>query len=278
MRLEAQTNNTLPASLVRLILGTLSLRDLHGYGIVQSIQQSSGRDLLVEDGSLYPILQRLELQGWIDGVWRVTPNNRRAKFYRITETGRNQLVMEPRKYNRSTCRPSLTKRSACFAMAFTSLASSEPPAAYTVFDPKRDCDRMPALIRDAAKDASIPLSSVCYISDRRRFALNAGESFAADLDRVGDSVRVVIPFGHLLVINGSEPAVQMAVHFYDAESRKLLSASRFAGTHDLGVKIAALDRTSQAVRALRQSYAALLTPCNHVAAPAAAHPKSPGGK
>lgn len=274
MRPEAQTNNPLPASLIHLILGTLSLRDLHGYGIVQSLQQSSGRDLLNEDGSLYPILQRLELHGWIDGVWRVTSNNRRARFYRITEAGRNQLVLGTRNHSRSNCRPMLTKCSACFAMAFTSLASPEPPAAYTVFDPKRDCDRMPALIRDAAKDAGIPIHSVCYISDRHRFALNAGESFASGLDRVGDSVRVVIPFGHLFVVNGSEPAVQMAVRFYDAESRKLLSASRLAGAHDLGVKMAALDRTSQAVRSLRHSYAALLKPCHDVAAPS----KSPGSK
>jgi hypothetical protein len=58
-----------------LILRTLSLRDLHGYGIVQFIQQSSDNELLVEEGSLYPALQRLELNGWIEGVWGVTPNN-----------------------------------------------------------------------------------------------------------------------------------------------------------------------------------------------------------
>ena len=71
---KAQKNDSLPGSLDMLILRTLSLRDLHGYGIVQFIQQSSDNELLVEEGSLYPALQRLELNGWIDGVWGVTSN------------------------------------------------------------------------------------------------------------------------------------------------------------------------------------------------------------
>ena len=75
---KAQKNDSLPGSLDMLILRTLSLRDLHGYGIVQFIQQSSDNELLVEEGSLYPALQRLELNGWINGVWGVTSNNRRA--------------------------------------------------------------------------------------------------------------------------------------------------------------------------------------------------------
>ena len=75
---KAQKNDSLPGSLDMLILRTLSLRDLHGYGIVQFIQQSSNHELLVEEGSLYPALQRLELNGWIHGVWGVTSNNRRV--------------------------------------------------------------------------------------------------------------------------------------------------------------------------------------------------------
>src|SRR6266550_3597728 len=89
---KAQKNDSLPGSLDMLILRTLSLRDLHGYGIVQFIQQSSGNELLVEEGSLYPALQRLELNGWIDGVWGVTSNNRRARIYKITAAGRKQLA------------------------------------------------------------------------------------------------------------------------------------------------------------------------------------------
>ena len=69
---KAQKNDSLPGSLDMLILRTLSRRDLHGYGIVQFIQQSSANELLVEEGSLYPALQRLELNGWIDGVWGAT--------------------------------------------------------------------------------------------------------------------------------------------------------------------------------------------------------------
>jgi transcriptional regulator len=99
---KAQKNNSLPGSLDMLILRTLSRRDLHGYGIVQLIQQSSDNELLVEEGSLYPALQRLELNGWIDGAWGVSSNNRRARIYKITAAGRKQLAVETRKYAKLT--------------------------------------------------------------------------------------------------------------------------------------------------------------------------------
>ena len=99
---KAQKNDSLPGSLDMLILRTLLLRDLHGYGIVQFIQQSSDNELLVEEGSLYPALQRLELNGWIDGAWGVTSNNRRARIYRITPAGRKQLILETRQYAKLT--------------------------------------------------------------------------------------------------------------------------------------------------------------------------------
>jgi PadR family transcriptional regulator PadR len=95
---KAQRNDSLPGSLDMLILRTLSLRDVHGYGIVQFIQQSSDNEFLVEEGSLYPALQRLELNGWTDGVWGVTSNNRRARIYKITAAGRKQLAVETRQY------------------------------------------------------------------------------------------------------------------------------------------------------------------------------------
>jgi transcriptional regulator len=95
---KPQKNDSLPGSLDMLILRTLSLRDLHGYGIAQFIQQWSENELLVEEGSLYPALQRLELHGWIDGKWGVTSKNRRARIYKITATGRKQLAIETRKY------------------------------------------------------------------------------------------------------------------------------------------------------------------------------------
>src|SRR5258708_35176810 len=99
---KAQKNDSLPGSLDMLILRTLSLRDLHGYGIVQFIQQSSDNELLVEEGSLYPALQRLELNGWIDGGWGVTSNNRRAGFSKITAAGRQPPAPRTRKYAQLT--------------------------------------------------------------------------------------------------------------------------------------------------------------------------------
>jgi PadR family transcriptional regulator, regulatory protein PadR len=99
---KSQKNDSLPGSLDMLILRTLSLRDLHGYGIVQFIQQSSDNELLVEEGALYPALQRLELNGWINGGWGVTANNRRARIYKITAAGRKQLALETRQYAKLT--------------------------------------------------------------------------------------------------------------------------------------------------------------------------------
>jgi len=99
---KPQKNDSLPGSLDMLILRTLTRRDLHGYGIVQFIQQSSGDELLVEEGSLYPALQRLELNGWIAGEWGLTPNNRRARIYKITAAGRAQLEVETRQYAKLT--------------------------------------------------------------------------------------------------------------------------------------------------------------------------------
>ena len=98
---KAQENDSLPGSLDMLILRTLSRRDLHGYGI-QFIRQSSHNELLVEEGSLYPALQRLELNGWIEGAWGVTPNNRKTRIYQITAAGRKQLGLETRKYAKLT--------------------------------------------------------------------------------------------------------------------------------------------------------------------------------
>jgi len=99
---KPQKNDSLPGSLDMLVLRTLSRRNLHGYGIVQFIQQSSGDELLIEEGSLYPALQRLELNGWIDGEWGMTSNNRRARIYKITAAGRKQLAVETRKYAKLT--------------------------------------------------------------------------------------------------------------------------------------------------------------------------------
>ena len=97
---KAQKNDSLPGSLDMLILRTLSRRDLHGYGIVQFIQQSSDNELLVEEGSLYPALQRLETQGRISAEWGTSDNNRRAKFYQLTARGRRQREEETENWER----------------------------------------------------------------------------------------------------------------------------------------------------------------------------------
>jgi PadR family transcriptional regulator PadR len=99
---KSQKNDSLPGSLDMLILKTLTRSNLHGYAIAQAIQQASGDDLLIEEGSLYPALQRLEVNGWIDGEWGLTANNRRARTYTITKKGRKQLVEEAKKFRHLT--------------------------------------------------------------------------------------------------------------------------------------------------------------------------------
>lgn len=77
-----------------LILKTLSLADMHGWGISQRVQQMSSGELAINQGSLYPALQRLEKGGLITSAWGVTDNNRQARYYRITAAGRRALERE----------------------------------------------------------------------------------------------------------------------------------------------------------------------------------------
>ena len=77
-----------------LILSTLKRAPLHGYAIAQSIKRRSGNALTVEEGSLYPALQRLLLRGWVKAQWKVTETNRRARYYTLTAMGRKQLGTE----------------------------------------------------------------------------------------------------------------------------------------------------------------------------------------
>ncbi len=74
-----------------LILKTLSWGPMHGFGIGRWIEQLSGKELRIEEGSLYPALYRMENKGWIDASWGLSENQRRAKFYRLTAEGRRQL-------------------------------------------------------------------------------------------------------------------------------------------------------------------------------------------
>lgn len=92
--MSQSTTDLLQGTLDLLILKTLSLEPQHGWGVAQRIQQVSRNLLQVNQGSLYPALHRLEEQGWIDSEWGVSDNNRRAKFYRLTDTGREQLERE----------------------------------------------------------------------------------------------------------------------------------------------------------------------------------------
>lgn len=77
-----------------LILKTLTLGRMHGYAIVQRIQLVSKNVLQIEEGSLYPALHRMEQKGWIESQWGVSENNRRARYYSLTRSGRKQLKAE----------------------------------------------------------------------------------------------------------------------------------------------------------------------------------------
>ena len=88
------STDLLQGTLDLLILKTLSLEPMHGWGIVSRIQQVSKDALQIGQGSLYPALHRLEYRGWIQAEWASSENNRRAKFYSLTKTGRQQLEKE----------------------------------------------------------------------------------------------------------------------------------------------------------------------------------------
>src|SRR6201999_2836184 len=87
-------------TLEMLILKAVSLGRLHGYGVLLRIQQLSGDQLVIQQGSLYPALYRLEHEGAIASEWGESDNNRRAKYYSLTPTGRRQLAAETEKWNR----------------------------------------------------------------------------------------------------------------------------------------------------------------------------------
>ena len=88
---RTERQELLPGTLDMLILKTLSRQVMHGYGIAEHIRQVSAEVLKVEEGSLYPALQRLQLQGLIASEWGHSVNNRRARYYRLTTAGRRQL-------------------------------------------------------------------------------------------------------------------------------------------------------------------------------------------
>jgi PadR family transcriptional regulator len=95
-----------------LILKTIALEPMHGWAIAQRIRQISNEVLQVQQGSLYPALHRLEQQGWIQAEWGESENNRRAKYYALTRTGRKQLDQELANWERLSSAITLVVRTA----------------------------------------------------------------------------------------------------------------------------------------------------------------------
>lgn len=98
--MEEQTTDLIQGTLDMLILKSLALEPMHGFGISRRIEQVSRGVFKVNPGSLLVAFQRLERMGWLDSEWRQTENARRAKFYRITDSGRKQLDVETASWNR----------------------------------------------------------------------------------------------------------------------------------------------------------------------------------
>jgi transcriptional regulator len=93
-------SDLLQGTLDLLILKTLALEEMHGWGITQRIQQISEGVLSVNQGSLYPALMRLEQQGWVTSEWGTSDNNRQARYYKLTRTGRKRLADETENWKR----------------------------------------------------------------------------------------------------------------------------------------------------------------------------------
>jgi len=108
----AAKNELLPGTLDLLILRVLSRGELHGWGLTQRLEQLSKSALQVDEGSLYPSLYRMEDKGWIEAEWRLTENNRRAKYYALTRAGRKQLEKEQELWGRMSAIINLVLQSA----------------------------------------------------------------------------------------------------------------------------------------------------------------------
>ena len=100
MESKAKTE-LLPGTLDLLLLKAVSLEPMHGYGIAQRLRQISGDVFQIEEGTLYPALQKLLAKGWVAGEWKQTENNRRARYYKLTAAGRKQLKTEYAEFERT---------------------------------------------------------------------------------------------------------------------------------------------------------------------------------
>ncbi|MDF2775659.1 MAG: PadR family transcriptional regulator [Geminicoccaceae bacterium] len=94
-------SDILPGTLAMLVLKTLSVGAMHGYAIAQHIERLSADALRVQEGTLYPALQAMEMKGWVKSEWQLTPTKRRARYYSITATGRRQLTQETKDFERA---------------------------------------------------------------------------------------------------------------------------------------------------------------------------------
>ena len=97
----AGRNDVLQGTLELLVLRTLAIEPMHGWGMAQRIEQMSGEVFAIQQGTLYPALQRLKRKGWVRSDWRVTENNRRARYYSLTDAGRQQLDRERAAWERT---------------------------------------------------------------------------------------------------------------------------------------------------------------------------------
>ncbi len=100
--MAAEPRELLQGTLEMMVLKTLSLEPMHGWGIAQRIQQMSRDVFLVSQGSLYPALIRMKRRGWVTTAWRVTANGRRARYYELTRAGRAQLGVEQASWKRAS--------------------------------------------------------------------------------------------------------------------------------------------------------------------------------
>jgi transcriptional regulator len=95
---EALNPDLLPGTLYMMILRSLRAGPLHGYAIAKRIKDASDNLLVIEDGSLYPALNRMLVKGWLKAEWGISDNNRKARFYKLTPDGRKQLDREAEKF------------------------------------------------------------------------------------------------------------------------------------------------------------------------------------
>jgi PadR family transcriptional regulator PadR len=109
---ERLTPELLPGTLYMLILRTLAAGPMHGYAIAKRVKEASREGIAIEDGSLYPALNRMMVKGWLKAEWGVSENNRKARFYRLTPEGRKQLEQEATEFDRMVRAIQLVMRTA----------------------------------------------------------------------------------------------------------------------------------------------------------------------